>query len=641
MRFASLISLIFLPGSWLAFCPGSAHLSYSARFALAIVLSPPVAAIQFFGLRLAGLTFQQVVPAVQLLNLGSILLIARALASHYPKISWHQALLGAGVYASVAACVAIPWLWEPNFRRYSWHGLLHTDIVYIFAREALLPEEPELAGVPLAYPWIGHVYWALLAWSADLSPTIIYLVTNLALLAATGVLCYWLARELGASEPTALTVPVILALGTNILGVIGWSIIPPNDNGIWWAILGDLRYAPFLLKFVTFEIMTFGLALYSALIFLCVIALRHYGRFELFLTPVVVAAIGALYPNLLPAAALLLAGLIAVVFLGHRYLGGRYTLRTLLVLLFLAGFAVLVGILFVQLYTMSRVSSDLSISSPAALAKKSVAAGLALAPFAIAAYWTWRSEPNHRRGPLLTLALAAAGAVALNLLLRIGGLNEYKFFVAAGFCLAAPAAVGFERVVLKTQRSRWCLLAALPVTLALVMVSYSVKRIPRHSSQPLDAREGSFWLGLTPDNPEAGWTNVVRTETPPDALLMVKNSEFHSPSFAGRPLLVPFDGNKVHFGYNMESRFNLLDLRRYSPQVFDERRSLLSQVYDINSPTEMDEILTRIRLLGRPVTIVFGPNEGRSFVRWLRMKNIGLEIFADQRGRSVYLIPRS
>ena len=59
MRIASLLLLMALPGSWLAFCPGSAHLSYGARFALAVVLSPLVAAIQFYALRVVSLSAVQ------------------------------------------------------------------------------------------------------------------------------------------------------------------------------------------------------------------------------------------------------------------------------------------------------------------------------------------------------------------------------------------------------------------------------------------------------------------------------------------------------------------------------------------------------------------------------------------------------
>jgi hypothetical protein len=637
MRVFFIIFLMILPGSWLAFGPGSNHLSYAVRFALAIALSPAVTAIQFYGLRLVGLTFQQVVPALQILNLGSVLLIGRAFRSRWPRISWRQGVLGGAVYAIVAACVAIPWLWQPDFRRYSWHGLLHTDIIYVIARGALLPEEPELAGVSLGYPWIGHVYWSLLAWSADLSPTVIYLVTNLALLGAIGMLYYSLTRDLGASKVTSLATPVILALGTNLPGLIGWSIIPPNDNGFWWAILGDLRYAPFLLKFVTFETMPFGLVLYSALAFLSASILRKHKKLELFLIPMIVMATGALYPNLFPASVLLLAGLIGTFLFGRRYIDGQYTGKYLISLVALSAMAVIGGILFVKLYTLGRVNGVLEISSPAAIAKKSVAAVLALGPFAAAMYWTWKFEPSTRRAPLLALAFGASGAVVLNLLLRIGGLNEYKFLMAAGICLAAPAMAGFERMFLKTQRAQWAILAICPVFLVLVMVSYSANRIPNHGTKPLNAIEGSFWLNLSPDNADARWTDAIRKKTPPTTVIVVNHPEFHTTSFTARSLLVPSEGVNRHFGYNMDSQFNMLVERGYSRDLFENRYRLLEKIYAAE-PGDMKQVLKQLMALKRPIAIVFRPDDGRAFLGWLRANRIGLDLFSDDNGRAVYLI---
>jgi hypothetical protein len=638
MHFALLFVLMVLPGAWLSFGAGSNHLSYSVRFALAITLSPVVLAIQFYGLRIAGLTFQQVVPALQLLNFGSILLIGRAFGSRRPRMSWRQGIRGAGVYASVAACVSIPWLWEPNFRRYSWHGLLHTDIVYTFARGALLPEEPELAGVSLGYPWIGHICWSVLAWSADLSPTVIYLVTNLALLAAIGMLYYSLARDLGASELTSLAAPVILALGTNLPGLIGWSIIPPNDNGFWWAILGDLRYAPFLVKFVTFETMPFGLVLYSALAFLAVSALQNHKGLELVLMPVVVMATGALYPNLFPASVLLLAGLIGTLLFGREYTDGQYTGKDLVGLVVLSVIGVVGGILFVKLYTISRANGVLEISSPAAIAKKSVAAALALGPFVAAVYLMWRSEASARRAPLLTLAFGALSAVALNLLLRIGGLNEYKFLMAAGICLAAPAMIGLERTFLKTQRARWGILVTCPLILVLVMVSYSINRIPNHGTKPLDASAASFWLRLAPSNPDTNWINAIRKNSPPATVIAINHPEFHATSFTARSLLVPTQGARPHFGYNMSSEFNMLVERGYNRELFQERYKLLQRIYKTELIPEMTEILKNLRSLKRPIAIVYEPTDGRTFLDWLRTNRIGTDLFDDNNGRAVYLI---
>ena len=641
MHFASIIILMLLPGCWLAFCPGPTQLSFSARGALAIALSPTVAAIQFYGLRLAGLTFQQVVPVLQLINLGSIFFIVHAFRRNRPQILWGPLTRLGIVTALISGCAAIPWLWDPEFRRYSWHGLLNIDIIYAFPRGALLPEDPELAAVSLGYPWVGHIFWSLLAWSADLSPTVIYVLTNLALLTATGVLSYWVARELGASEPTSLAVPVIVALGTNVPGLIGWSIIPANDNGVWWAILGDLRYAPFLLKFVTFEAMTFGLTLYAGLVLLCVAALRYGNPLELLLAPVVVAALGTIYPNLFPAAALLLGGLIAMLIAGRRYIDWRCPIGRLVALLALAGLAAVAGVWFVDIYTAGRASGAMVVSSPGALAKKSIAAVLALGPFAIAMYWMWRSEPFQRRAPLMVLAFGAAGAAGLNIMFRISGLHEYKFIFAAGMCLAAPAMIGLERLVIKSFRCRWAITAALPVMLGLVMVSYSIMRIPRHGSTPMDARERSFWLALAASNPDAGWTNAVRTRTSDDTILVVNHPEFHTSSFTARSLLVPSAGDKYHFGYNQSSEWNLLELRGYPRQLFEQRYELLGRIYTAGPTADMNDILTSLRSLGRPVAIVFRPNDGRAFLRWLQANRIGSELFADGSGRLVYVIPAS
>jgi len=431
-------------------------------------------------------------------------------------------------------------------------------------------------------------------------------------------------------------------LGTNLPGLVGWSIIPPNDNGIWWAILGDLRYAPFLLKFVTFEIMPFGLALYCALAFLCVSALRKHQKLELFLIPLVLAATGALYPNLFPASALLVAGLIGILCIGRHYMDGQYKGKQLFGLVMLSVMAGVGGFLFVKLYSVSRVTGILAISSGAAMAKKSLAAALALGPFAAAMYWMWRSEPVHRRAPLLALALGAAGAVALNVLLRIGGLNEYKFLMAAGICLAAPAMVGLEHAVIKSVKARWWLLATCPVVLMLVMVSYSVNRIPNHGTKPLEGRAGSFWLTLAPENPDADWIDVVRQKTPAATVIAINHPEFHTTSFTGRSLLVPSQGAKYHFGYNMDSQFNMLVERGYSRELFEERYKLLQLIYATKWVEDMKSVLNRLMSLGRPLAIVFGPTDGRAFLGWLRDNRIGAELFNDNSGRVVYLLqPRS
>jgi hypothetical protein len=345
-----------------------------------------------------------------------------------------------------------------------------------------------------------------------------------------------------------------------------------------------------------------------------------------------------LYPNLFPAAALLLLGLNGTLYFGRQYTDGQYAASQLLRLVCLSILAVIGGILFVELYSSGRTNGILEMSSARAVAKKAVAAALATGPFAAAMYWSWQSESIHRRAPLLVLAIGASGAVALNLVLRIGGLNEYKFIMAAGICIAAPAMIGFERAFLKTRRARWAMLVTSPIILALVMWSYSVNRIPNHGTKPLEASGESFWLTLAPGNPDASWIDAVREKTPPTTIVAVNHPEFHTTSFTARSLLVPSQGAKYHFGYNMDSRFNMLNERGYSRELFEQRYKLLQRIYATELAEEMKEVSKQLLALGRPLAIVFNPADGRAFLSWLRANRIGLELFNDNSGRAVYLI---
>jgi hypothetical protein len=182
------------------------------------------------------------------------------------------------------------------------------------------------------------------------------------------------------------------------------------------------------------------------------------------------------------------------------------------------------------------------------------------------------------------------------------------------------------------------MLAASPVILLLVMVSYSVNRIPNDGTKPLKASEESFWLTLAPDDPEARWIDAVRKNTPPMTIIAVNHPEFHTTSFTGRSLLAPSHGAKYHFGYNMPSQFNMIVERGYSRELFEERYQLLERIYATESVEEMKPMLTHLMSLKRPIAIVFGPNDARAFLDWLRVNRIGVELFNDDRGRIVYLI---
>jgi hypothetical protein len=309
LELLSLPLLLLLPGCWPVFAYRRSSLSFAARCALAIVLSPLAGALQLYLLRAAGIPLESAARLVVLINLPAAVLIWRALRGYQPDRS--RLFPAAAVLLLVAGCISLPWLLEPEFRRFSWHGLMHADVIYSIARSRLLPEEPELAGLAIEYPWVGDVYWLLLAAASDLAPTVVYVPTNLVLAGAIGVLYARLARELGASETGVLAAPVVLALGIAWTGLIGWSLIPQNASGFWWGLLGDPRTSPFAQKLAAFGVMYFGLGAFVALALFAVLAVRRTLGRELLFIPLLLAAIAAIYPLLLPSggdqAALVLA----------------------------------------------------------------------------------------------------------------------------------------------------------------------------------------------------------------------------------------------------------------------------------------------------------------------------------------------
>ena len=205
MEALAIAALLLLPGAWIAFGLRDGSTPFGARLAWAIALSPLAVAGEFFLARRAAGSFVQTAWLVAALNIPAVILIWRRWRARIPSLyesSEWEMWRGVLVYAAVAACAILPWQADPVFRTFSWHGLLHLDVIYSIATEGV-PREAELAGAPLSYPWAPHVAWALEAAAAQKSPTLLYPLNNLLLLAAAGVLAYELGRSLGASKPVA------------------------------------------------------------------------------------------------------------------------------------------------------------------------------------------------------------------------------------------------------------------------------------------------------------------------------------------------------------------------------------------------------------------------------------------------------
>ncbi|MCB9385973.1 MAG: hypothetical protein H6509_15290 [Bryobacterales bacterium] len=632
MEAVAVAALLVLPGAWIAFATRDGAVSFGARLAWAAALAPMVAAGEFFLARRAAGSFFQTAWLVAALNAPAVILIWKRwrtrIPSAYANSEWEM-WRGVLVYAAVAACTILPWWASDVFRTYSWHGLLHLDVIYSIALNGV-PREAELAGVPLSYPWAPHVAWALEAAAAQKSPTLLYPVNNLLLLAAAGMLAYELARSLGASKSLSTATAAFLALGPNLPGLIGWSIVPPNDDGATWALLGDLRYTPFLLKFVTFDSMPLGMTLMLGLALSGVSIAKQPRRQEMLLLGAGIAAMAALYPNLYPAAAALAAGVAAVVIRRAMREPGMGAVAA-----DVAGWAcagLIVGFFLIDGYSHGRTQPPVELSPLPGLGRKAVSALVGLGPFALGAFWFWRLRPE-RRGEMTVLAIGAAGALACNLLLRLGGLNEYKFYSAAGLLLVPPALAGAAlRFPALGRKAGWLTWGSAAALLA-VMSAYARQRLPDQTATARAVDERSFFVSLAPGDPDGRWLAAVRVKSDEDAVLVVDRPELHVSAFTARRLLVGSERARPHAGCNQPTRFNLVDLRGYDPVVVDRRLKLLDAVYRPHGPQSDEQNQALLEAIaaevGPELAFVFLPGDDRSYLTWLREERHARVLYDD------------
>jgi hypothetical protein len=467
--------------------------------------------------------------------------------------------------------------------------------------------------------WAPHVVWALEAAAAQRSPTLLYPVNNLLTLAACGLLAYELARSLGASKAAATAATALMALGTNWPGLLAWSGPSPNSPSDAASWLGDPRHTPLVADFVAFDPAPLGLALTLG-VALSVAHLSHRPRRqEVTLLGVGLAGLAALYPDLFPAgAALALAGVGMLAWRAKRDEGMAVTAID-------AGgwtAAGLVGAYFIlDAYGEGRSAPYIGLSPLAGIGGKAALAAVTLVPLAAAAWLGWRSREEPRPATV-AIAFGTGGVLVVFLLLHMGGGAESALYVACGMMVAPLAVVGLcDRFDGFRKRVGWITLGAVGA-LALVMKSYSEHRIPAQAEEGRALDERSFFVSLVSPGREGRWMAAVRVKCDPETVLVIDRPDLHVSAFTARRLLVGSEAERVHAGCNLQSKFNLVELRGYDPETVSRRLDLLDRVYRPKLPLsdqEYQALLEEIAAEAGPnLVFAFLRGDDRSFLDWLQ-----------------------
>ncbi len=624
--------MTLLPGAWLAFGLPLGELSWKVRLALGAALSPAVLGVQLLALKFGGLSFKHAALVILIGNLPVLILVLRRLPS-WKAPRWSPALLGGAILLlMLIGYVVIPWATIQNYRPFAWHALWHTDIVYSFTRNTIAPEEPELAGLTLDYGWLGHAYWAIVGWGTNLPPTVTYAISNLIWLLIAFLLAYELSRRgLGLQSSAAYLGVGLLFLGTNMIGVILWLLA--HDMGRWQFYLGDIRYTPFLSKYLGFETMPFAFALTIGLALICLLGLRQPIKWLPGILTALLTALGLIYPILFPIGCLLTGGMLLLLITKLAPNLPAYTTRQLLWIGLGIGFSIASFVVFMLFVTQDRTTSVMHLSTKHAMLAKSFHVLSALAPLGLVALPFTLKFLWQRHGPVLLLTATALSLMAMYVIFNLQDL-EYKYILGATIMLAPLSAAGLDQMFFQKTRLRWAWTLAIPLALGVMnqaLMYETGAQLPANRVNAPAINEQAFWLQLALSEPDAAWTTAVRTETPLDTILVTNHSLIHLGPFVDRSLYLPSDSSGENTtGYSVDNRFNLLEWRGYPPTLYAQRQQTTETLYTSSDTGQLTAVLQTFIALDRPVAIHFtDPKAGALLC--LKQTGIGTQLFADHK----------
>ncbi len=613
--------------------------SLSSRLALCVALSPFVVAVQFLLLGFLGVAFPALAYLLLVINLIPGWFIGRELLG--PRAIGAPRDLA---FKLLAAAVPVSWIlaswWEiPGLRAFGWHNLMHADIVYQLARSPLLPGEPELAGLPLAYSWLGHTHWTVVALLADLPPTRVYPALNFMLLGALMVLLHNAARRLGIHPAFATLAAVVGVLGNNLVRQIGVHTSVSADALA--ELAGEIRLISPLTKFRYLDLMPVSFALFGAILWLWAARDRLTPKSFALLNAVLLCGAALLYPVGFPAAVCVGGLVVLVEWFVSESDRGAILHRTGLV----AGGMVL-SIVCLAAWsgtTAMGASGEVAEWKPLeVVAARALHLCSAIGPFVLLAAPAIPRGLRERNAFVLGCALAVAVLSSVYLFFSVRDV-EYKYILYARLCLGLLAAYGIDGLCRGWQRGRWPLSFAVVAVLGLLSL-WGVGNQSRPGWSLANAPaidESHFRLGLARDSPGSGWVRAIKEQTSADTVVLANGVAFHAGTFLDRDLYFPCEISSVlSAGYTLKSYHNLVTMRGHARETYARRGEVVRSLYTSRWEGQPQRVLESLLALERPVAIRF-PASWDGFARWSERNDKGRVLYRDRHNLVLLIDPQS
>jgi hypothetical protein len=632
--------LMFAPGAWITFGSALQGIPFWARLFTGTMLSPLIVSAEFYAIRLMGVPFGPTAVILVILNLPPLYLIW--------KRRGKVAALQPGDWLVAGAALAIPlvcmsWLlMNVDARIFAPHGWPHADAVYMFARGALVPEDPTLAGMGMAYPvWSPLAFQAVESFLLNTPPVASFAWSNLLWLVVVCGFAAGIAKEMGGGRLAQGTAGIWLLLGTNPVGYILMKLAPGYMSHELW---GDPRYTPWALKFLSFTPMTLALGMLIAMVYLLVRPVS-VTKGLLAVVCLLLSGIGLLYPLLFPPACGVIVARALAPLASPRKGQWSFPDRE-----WLAWAGILLVALMLTASEIRFITADRRAPSPVVLSSVSsgarkiveslIVTSVLLAGLAFTVRHCWKSRRTQT-------AFLVGGALASCFLYVAFFIpyyeNEYKFVFAVVMCLAVFPAIAMERIWREWPRSK-----AVPVLAALALLLFGtyghftyaywpapwLQRPEHFERRPLLAPAG-FFLQMDPRETWSGICNAVLRMTPPDSILVLNNAAFYYPGLTARSLYAS-PADKLYAGVNLPVDDMDNHIRGYGLEIVHERRATLADFFDSHDTGRRERAIQAMLRLKRPVAIIAEP-QNAGLAEWLKQRKTATRLY-DQNGLSLWLI---
>lgn len=481
------------------------------------------------------------------------------------------------------APVVLIYVFNPEFRVYSFHSFMHAGITYQILNGIIPPYDPLLAGQAVAYPWGCHLVAAGISRVFNVTPFMAIAAINVASLLAAMVLIYKISKQLVDDERANILSVVISIYGITLTNPYLMRVLSVG-------MPTEFRGVPILLKFITINILPIGLVLFLLFIY-SVLRLEKTGKM-LPNAPLLAAAVlgaGFAYPAFLPGVGASLAALWIVSLACLRCESLRWSLKTIA----LTVVSLVVSVILIRPYLAALSAgtmSQLSVFSGKTMAANAIKSLVVAVPVLLVIFANARAFKRTDRKALVFLAVTIAATAFAYVSIHLNMDNEYKFLLLSTVVLGIPGGVAFARLIERCPGWR----AALVFVLLGLFIFPSLRFVARKLVQERSGRSSQAFVergrSLHSTDPEADqFYQWIKTNTDPRSAFI--DTELEIPVLAERALLVGTGGREP----GQRKGFGPVDmiLRQqsgYPHDVLDRRTAILDKTFAKGQPFSKAEL---------------------------------------------------